>query len=451
MRFIVLILGSFMLLAPLAAAPGADMQAPPAIRTCAIPDMSRATRCAIVSVPEDRLKPTGKRIDLNVVIVEAPAPALPDPIIFFAGGPGQGAATLAAGLMRELEPVAGSRHVVLIDQRGTGQSNALTCADGFLLIEGTRVDDLKHCRETLARAADLNQYGTDASADDVADVLRFLGIRRVNVVAASYGTRLAFRFMSRHPHLVRTSVLRAVAPPEFNTLRDGAQYAHAALLRVFEDCRGNRECNNAFPSLAADYAQLRLRLKTTRGALSLDAFDRTLYAMLLSTSSRQTIPWVVHTAAAGGLDMLTNIAASLEAVYRTVAVGEYLSVVCSEDAPEAGLDTRRDDFDAATAAVAAACAHWPVTATQGKVEQRLNMPALVFSGELDPAMPAAVGSHAMRHLERGTHIVLPATAHGPMFPGCATALAREFISSGGTVPLDRNCVDALVPPPFKIK
>jgi pimeloyl-ACP methyl ester carboxylesterase len=449
MRFFIVTVSLVSSLAPLGAAPVAAA-GQPSLRSCEITGVLRVTRCATIPVAEDRSKPQGKRIDLHVVIVQAPAPAAPDPILFFAGGPGQGAATLAAGIMRDLEAVAANRDVVLIDQRGTGRSNPLTCDDGFLLAEAGRVADLKQCHARLARSADLDQYGTEVSADDAAEVVRSLGIARVNIVAASYGTRLAFSFMARHPDLVRTAVLRAVAPPGFNIVQDGSAHARAALQRVFDDCRAEQACGDAFPSLREDFARLRQRLRSTPATISLDTLDRTLYAMLLATPSRQMIPWLVHTAADGDLGTLTRIAGSLEAVYRSVAVGEYLSVVCSEDVPRAAVATPHEGFDVAAGAMAA-CRHWPVKPARALGgESRFETPTLVLSGELDPAMPAAAGAEAMRHLARGTHVALPATAHGPTFPGCATEIAREFISTGGTAPKDRSCLEALVSPPFKI-
>ena len=53
--------------------------------------------CGYLTVAESRRPFTGKTIELAVAIVRSPNPApAPDPVLFLAGGPGQGAVSLAA-------------------------------------------------------------------------------------------------------------------------------------------------------------------------------------------------------------------------------------------------------------------------------------------------------------------------------------------------------------------
>lgn len=418
------------------------------LESCKIAGVARVAECVTMRVPEDRSTLAGRTIDLNVVVLKPASPRQPDPVLFFAGGPGQGAATLAAGIAREADPIAPDRDIVLIDQRGTGRSNLLTCDGGFLIAEATRQAELHQCREALGRVANLDHYGTDEAVEDAAHVVKTLGYTRVNVGAASYGTRVALRFMARYPSLVRSSVLRAAAPTDFHILRDGARQAQAALEQVFGDCRQDAACREAFPHAASDLEALRERLRTTPDPISADALDRARYALLLSTSTRQIMPWLVHTASAGDTTALAAAAASVEAIYKTVAIGQYLSVVCSEDPPpDRAADNGR--FDAGTRVVVAACATWNVARTAKPARKRLSQPTLVLSGAVDPAMPPAIGERTLRDLSRGTHVVLPATAHGPMFPGCAADLTKAFIASGGAAKMDTKCLNELKLPPWK--
>jgi pimeloyl-ACP methyl ester carboxylesterase len=88
--------------------------------------------CAKYSVFEDRTMKSGRVIALNIVVVpaETKQPAK-DPVFFLTGGPGQGAARIAArgeeALMRELRR---ERDLIYIDLRGTGNSNGLRCDVG---------------------------------------------------------------------------------------------------------------------------------------------------------------------------------------------------------------------------------------------------------------------------------------------------------------------------------
>ena len=52
---------------------------------------------------------------------------LPDPVLFFAGGPGQSAIELAGTVDALLNRLGERRDIVLIDQRGTGHSAPLQC------------------------------------------------------------------------------------------------------------------------------------------------------------------------------------------------------------------------------------------------------------------------------------------------------------------------------------
>ena len=54
-------------------------------------------------------------------------PNVPDPVFLLAGGPGQGAATLAPFLIPKLAPLQREHDLVFVDVRGTGGSGPLMC------------------------------------------------------------------------------------------------------------------------------------------------------------------------------------------------------------------------------------------------------------------------------------------------------------------------------------
>src|SRR5688572_2330043 len=85
-------------------------------------------RCGAVAVSESAEPPHVRQIRIRVIVIPASAaPPLPDPVVLLVGGPGQGAADLAPGLARGFAFLRETRDLVLIDQRGTGQSNGLAC------------------------------------------------------------------------------------------------------------------------------------------------------------------------------------------------------------------------------------------------------------------------------------------------------------------------------------
>ena len=176
--------------------------------------------CATYPVWEDREARRGRKIGLNIVIL----PAL---------GHGQAARSdLRArrrpgagdrGARRRLRPERPARQkrdIVLVDQRGTGRSNPLQCSfysdpgepADFRRAAGELfpVEAVAKCREKLEKVADLGQYTTSASADDLNDVRQWLGYGKINLHGGSYGTSVAQVYWRRHPETVRSVVLVGV-------------------------------------------------------------------------------------------------------------------------------------------------------------------------------------------------------------------------------------------------
>ena len=84
--------------------------------------------CGTLRVPEDRSDPDGRQLGLRVAVVPAVAadPTEADPLFALAGGPGDAGTQFFAWLPAVFNDVHATRDIVLIDQRGTGGSNALT-------------------------------------------------------------------------------------------------------------------------------------------------------------------------------------------------------------------------------------------------------------------------------------------------------------------------------------
>src|SRR5579863_8529563 len=81
--------------------------------------------CGTYEVFENRAAQTGRKIKLNLMVVPAAnATPEPDPVFLLAGGPGEGAVQTFQGMALQFRQ---KRDVVLVDQRGAGQSNRLTC------------------------------------------------------------------------------------------------------------------------------------------------------------------------------------------------------------------------------------------------------------------------------------------------------------------------------------
>src|SRR5574338_141324 len=87
------------------------------LHPCRIAEGPPDAYCGTYRVYEDRAAAKGRTIDLKIVV----APALrrdpePDPIFVFEGGPGGGAATLAAQRIPMFRRFQTDRDIVLVDQ-----------------------------------------------------------------------------------------------------------------------------------------------------------------------------------------------------------------------------------------------------------------------------------------------------------------------------------------------
>src|SRR5690349_12987493 len=76
-------------------APAAGTTRRVALSECRLAKYAQPAQCATLSVPEDRTKPDGRRIDLFIAVLAANTLSpKPDPLFIIAGGPGQAASTL---------------------------------------------------------------------------------------------------------------------------------------------------------------------------------------------------------------------------------------------------------------------------------------------------------------------------------------------------------------------
>ena len=98
----------------------------------------------------------------------------------------------------------------------------------------------------------------------------------------------------------------------------------------------------------------------------------------------------------------------------------------------------------------AICAVWPRGAVDADFTEPLAsaVPALLLSGEFDPATPASYGALAAQGFANGRHVVVPGQGHGVMRLPCVQQLLRRFIEAASTDGLDTACVEVIAPAPF---
>ena len=432
---------------------------PSAFSPCRIKDSGRPAVCGSVEVPEDRANPASRMISLHTVVFPARSRTpRADPILFIAGGPGQGAASLGALVLRLLDGIDRDRSVILVDVRGTGASNPLTCQETGRVMRGARNESFDRCLASLRTRADLRQYTTTNIVADLEEVRRSLGIEQLDLVAVSYGTRVAVEYLLTYPSHVRAAVLRGADPVDGKTFLHADRGAETSLQAILADCEHERSCSMAFPSLRRESASIPQLLarqarvvevtdpQTSKQRL-LDAgyplYHDLLYALMLDEVGRREVPGVIHRIATGGVGALARIAARDLGGYDEVSAGLYYSVTCAEDEPRLTAAERMEIASLETGGQQPddRCGVWPRPEPLPPpiVLKNLGVPVLVVSGADDPGTPP-MGAAPLAAQLGARHLVLPAGSHTPLFPGCAARLVREFLEKGSTNAIDARCL-----------
>jgi pimeloyl-ACP methyl ester carboxylesterase len=464
-------------LALAACVPGPEAARPAIVLdTCRLPGVDAPAKCGSYEVWEDREAKAGRRLKLDIAILPAKARAREaDPIVVFAGGPGQGAVSLASQVMPLFSRLNDGRDVVLIDQRGTGNSSPLDCDDEEQqplqqLFEDALPEHL--VAKCLAKLdADPRLYGTSIAVEDIHEVLGALGYAKVNLWGGSYGTRMALEYLRRHGDRVRSVVLDGVAPPTMKLPLSFVADGDAALQRLIEACESETRCRRIYPALRDTITAVRAQLArhparaaiqdprtgdretiTVNENVFLSGLFRPLYVAELAS----LLPFGISAAAQGDFNPL--LAQNLEFaddVSENLSVGMHLSVVCAEDIPRitpedlaklSGSFFGRalvDDF-------VRACNVWP----RGKVPPdfydpvRSDVPVLILSGGIDPATPPRHGDLVAATLPNARHFVAPQIGHGVSLHGCAPRLVESFVRAGNARQLDGKCLERIPRPLF---
>jgi pimeloyl-ACP methyl ester carboxylesterase len=440
--------------------------------------VSVAAQCGTLAVPEDRDRRDGRRIELAIALVPSTAKRpRPDPVVLLAGGPGQSALDAYPGVAAAFSRLLRQRDVVLVDQRGTGRSHPLRCPGGDEGVE-SRSDaavDPDSARRQAERClaaldADPRFYTTAEAVRDLEDVRNAIGVPQLDLVAVSYGTRVALEYLRRHPDRVRAAVLDGVVPPGLALGSGDARNLEASVNAQFALCEQDAACAGRYgaPREALDrlLGELRERPQPVRyrdpltdelredplttdtlaGLVRLYAYVPQLAAML---------PRTLAEAAAGRPDLLMAQARMVETlVGEQVNDALQLSVICSEDADRLEVDPR----DARTLmgtrhieTLLAQCEVWPRGHRPADFDTpvRSDRPVLLLSGEFDPVTPPAYGERVLRDLANGRHLVARGQGHDVLAAGCMPRLVAAFVESADAVHLDARCLERLgATPPF---
>lgn len=434
-----------------------------------------AAKCGTFEVFENRRD--GRKLSLSVSVLPAlSSRPLPDPLVLLAGGPGQAASDIAPTFAVALNKLRRDRDIVVLDQRGTGGSHPLICdfdEPGSSLADRLRTDPdeakIAACVDALGADADLRFYGTEIAIDDLDDVRKALGYRRINLWGGSYGTRVALAYLRKYPEAVRSAVLDGVAPMSLVLPMYAPQDMDRALSLLFAQCRDDEACAKKWPGLEEEFKALLESLPQTTTlpdpltgdisevTITREAFVRVIGGLLYQAEATSLIPLTIARAAQKDFRPFVGQAEYLRTSSKgLVANGLYYSVVCTEDRPlfdEASLaEAAKGTFLGAGHAdeLLRVCNHLP----RGEVSAGFrnpvssDVPVLLLSGELDPVTPPRWAEDASQTLSRSMHVTFSGTGHGTLGSGCARDLVETFVAAGTVDGLESKCAQEGLRPPF---
>jgi pimeloyl-ACP methyl ester carboxylesterase len=449
------------------------------LKPCRLRGVEHEALCGVAARALDPAQPQGKQIDVHYAVLPALARnKKPDPVFFFAGGPGQSAIDIAAQVGAMLGRFVNRRDIVLIDQRGVGKSAPLVCEPDDPARPLAEQFDMARVREQQARCfdklktlpyGDLRFFTTTIAMADADAVRAALGAEQINAIGGSYGTRAVLEYQRQFPQRVRRAVIDGVAPPDMVLPASFSSDNQAALDAMFVACEQDKGCAAREPQLAQRWRMLLASLprsvtlahpltgqsepiELTRETL-LGMVRGPLYVPVLAAA----LPVAIGEATRGRFEPLAGVALSFGGRRGTqMAAGMHFAVVCAEDFPrlKKSADKPGADFGGAFAELYAdAC---PRVARGAVPEAFYTMPpapaaTLVLSGGIDPVTPPRHGERAAKALgAKARHVIVPNAGHGVMGIGCMRDVLYRFVDAASddeALKVEASCVTAIPRPP----
>lgn len=442
-------------------------------KECHLPGSEEGLRCVQLPVPLDPAKPKGEQLTLHVTV--APAfreSARPDPLFVLAGGPGEAGSDIVPLLNNAFRRIRATRDIVLIDQRGTGRSEKLDCADkpGAEAASEDEINaEIKRCITSVKRP--FSAFTTASAAQDIEQVRRALGYGKINVWGGSYGTRLGQAYARAFPDSVRALILDGVAAPD-QVIPAGAQDGQAALELLFKQCGADPACSKAYPALRSEFDTLvakfaagpqKIDVINPRTAQPLSVtmtstlFLKTVQNILYSAQDSRRLPFLLHSAFQGRWAPFIarrNVSGDFSSE-GGMGLLLHLAVVCAEDYPRLTPALRAEDDKGSFMAgirserITEMCKQINVPAVPWLAPTRIAAPVLMLSGALDPVTPPHRARTAAGFMNLVQHHVVGNAGHGISQLGCAPRLMREFLDQPASN-VNGACLKEIPSPSFQV-
>ena len=312
-------------------------------------------RCGTMLRPENPADPDSAEIEVRVAVVAALnlSPET-DAVVPIAGGPGQGSIEFYASVASAFERLRRNHDILLVDQRGTGESSRMDCLieDDAILFEDQysledTVEFIGECLEGLPH--DPRYFTTSVAVTDLEAARVALGYTSLNLYGVSYGSRVAQHFARRYPESTRTVIIDGVVPPQISLGPEIATESQRAVDKILARCAADTACNESFPNIDATFARVVAELRESpvqvlvphpnTGRIEEVAFGSGQLAgavrlLAYNPNTIALLPLMIHEAGEGNFVPLTSqFMLTAVAMSDALALGMHNSIMCTEDMP----------------------------------------------------------------------------------------------------------------------
>jgi len=436
-------------------------------------------RCGTMLRPENPDDPASAPLEIRVAVV----PALnlnpeTDAVVPIAGGPGQGSVEFYLRVRPAFEGLRRNRDILLVDQRGTGESSRMDCPieDEAILFESelTVDDTIRYMEECLAELPhDPRYFTTSVAVTDLEAIREALGYSALNLYGVSYGSRVAQHFARRYPDSTRTVVIDGVVPPQIALGPEIATESQKAVDNILSRCAADERCNERFPDITETFARIVAELRDAPIEVTVphpntgrpetltfgdSQFAGAVRLLIYSPNTIALLPLFVHEAGLGNFRPLAS-QFMLTALSMTdaLAMGMHNAVMCTEDMPF--LDRATIDEGAIAASymgsfqlemLEAMCSVWPSGPIDNEFKAPVDsdVPFLLLSGDADPITPPRYAEMAAVDLGNARHLVGRHQGHGQIMVGCMGRIVADFVASASSQDLDIECMERSFVTPF---
>jgi len=423
-----------------------------------------------LEVPENRTLKNGKTIKLAYVVLKARNEnSKKNPVLYLQGGPG-GSTLFMANFFRN-SALRNDRDIVLMDQRGTGASNAICSNIGNDMLailakdlspEGEYQEMLKlleKCKtEAQEKNIDVSGYNSRENATDHEDLRKKLGYKKWNLFGGSYGSRLGLTIMRDYPESVRSAIIFGIFAPENNLYATIVSNFKASLFKVFEACENDPDCNQQYPNIKSQFFTTLSNLEKNPFTFGYNGNDFVLnpqdmllltHQLLYNRATIGSIPSFITAIKNRDSDIVRQALLPTANVSNLINFAMNMSMNAYDEIPfngqrdfEADLK-QHPEFNVGPAyfnSDAKLVAQWHSYRAEAYENAPVvsSIPTFVLNGRLDPVTPSKNAKQALKSLSNAYFAEFPVDGHS-IFNPCFFDMCTQFLDNFEQGP-DMSCL-----------